>query len=241
MLKNNIAKNKLSALLKTMTVLCRLGCYSVLLLLSAVAHASFQLESTGIILNESTGRVSFNIKNLSESPLLMVSKLTDLDGSGFSKYILISPPVTRINGGESQQINFVLKQGEPLTHEILLKASFEGVSQNVENSAKMPIRQEVGFTVQPAAVAQTKTPWEDLKATLEGGTLVLSNPGTHVVRLAPQLILMPENKVVPLENYYLMAGEVKRIAVSGSPADIKITPLSRYGFKLPDISISVKR
>ncbi|AHG18589.2 fimbrial protein [Chania multitudinisentens RB-25] len=215
-----------------------LGLFAALLL-ATQAQASFKLESTTIILNESEGRVSFNIQNMSSAPILLVSKLIDLDNNNLSKQILISPPITRIDAGQSQQINFVLKQGTPLTHEVLLKASFEGVSQAADNSAKMPIRQDIGFIVQPSAVVQTKTPWEELKFSVEGQQLVIANPGKHVVRLAPQVTLLPANKIVPLKNYYLMAGETQRVAITGTPTSVTIIPLSRYGLKLPEVTLPV--
>ncbi|PVF10568.1 fimbrial protein, partial [Yersinia pestis] len=81
------------------------------------------------MLQESEARTSFTIDNISSNPILLVTKLTDLDGKSFSKQILISPPVTRINAGQSQQVNFVLKKGSVLNNEVLLKASFEGVEQ----------------------------------------------------------------------------------------------------------------
>lgn len=211
------------------------------LLLVIPAQASFKLESTGIILSESDGRVSFNIQNTSSEPLLLVTKLIDLDNSNLSKQILISPPITRIDAGQSQQVNFVLKKTAPLTHEVLLKASFEGVSQAPDNSAKMPIRQDIGFIVQPSSVAQNKTPWAELKLSVAGQQLVISNPGKHVVRLAPQFILQPVNKVVALDQYYLQAGETKQIAITGVPTSVTITPLSRYGFKLQEVTLPVSK
>lgn len=67
-----------------------------------------------------------------------MTKLVDLDGKNLSKQILISPAVTRINAGQSQQVNFVLKKGTALDSEVLLKASFEGVEQVPGNVTVMP-------------------------------------------------------------------------------------------------------
>jgi P pilus assembly chaperone PapD len=204
------------------------------------AQASFKLESTGVILKETEGRTSFNVENTSSEPILLVVKLHDLDNQNVSKYILISPPIVRIDPGQSQQINFVLKKGKTLHSEVLLKASFEGVSQANENSAKMPIRQEVGFLVLAASVAETKTPWDDLTVKMMSDELVISNEGKHVIRLAPQFTLLPSNEVLPLSEYYFMPGATKRFKVKSKPVSIQITPLSRYGFKLPDVGLPVK-
>ena len=204
------------------------------------ARASFKLESTGVILKEKDGRTSFNVENVSAEPILLVTKISDLDNNGVSKNILVSPPVVRIDPGQSQQVNFVLKQGTVLNHEVLLKASFEGVSQASENSAKMPIRQDVGLLVIPASVAETKTPWDDLTLKYEGNELVMSNSGKHVIRLAPQFTLKPSNEVVPLGGLYILPTETKRFKVQSKPDSIEISPLSRYGFKQQDVTLSVK-
>ncbi|MBP6115593.1 MAG: fimbria/pilus periplasmic chaperone [Neisseriaceae bacterium] len=211
----------------------------LLLILSSAAHASFQLESTGIILPQTEKRVSFNIQNVSSSPILLVTKLLDLDGQDYSKHILISPPITRIDAGQSQQVNFVLKDGVQLTHEVLLKASFEGVSQAAENTAKMPVRQEVGFLIQPASVPQNKTPWMGLSIQSTANQLTVSNPSKHVVRLAPQITLLPSGKVIPLTDFYLLPGQSEQLQSSGHTTSVTIIPLSRYGFKLPDVTLPV--
>lgn len=52
---------------------------------------AFQLESTGIVLEEKEGRVSFTIQNTSQAPILLASQVEDLDNAGFSKNVLLSP------------------------------------------------------------------------------------------------------------------------------------------------------
>ncbi|WP_431224741.1 fimbria/pilus chaperone family protein [Serratia sp. L9] len=215
---------------------------SILLVMAGMpsALASFQLESMGIVLEESTGRVNFSIKNTTSEPMLLATRVEDLDGKAFSKMVMISPPISRIDAGQSQQVNFVLKQGAVLPHEVMLKASFEGVGQAVDNSARIPVRQSIGLIVQPKAVAVSQSPWEDLRFSQVGTTLVVKNSGLHVVRLAPQLTLLPSKKNVQLENYYLMSGEEKKVDVVGKVTSVTITPLGRYGFKQNDVTLPVK-
>lgn len=217
-----------------------MGLLSLTLGFSGAAHANFQLESTGIILPESEKRVSFNIQNVSSAPILLVTKLIDLDDNDFSKRILISPPITRIDAGQSQQVNFVLKEGAKLDHEILLKAAFEGVSQAAENTAKMPVRQDIGFLIQPASVPRNRTPWEGLAFEQANNQLVISNPSKNVVRMAPQLTLHPGDKIVPLTNFYILPGQSESVDISGNPTSVTIIPLSRYGFKLPDVTLPIR-
>jgi P pilus assembly chaperone PapD len=204
------------------------------------ASASFQLESTGVVLNEQEGRVSFDIRNTSSAPLLLATTLEDLGKDRLSQRLLVSPPITRIDAGQSQQVNFVLRKGEPLTHEVMLKASFEGIMQATDNSAQMPVRQSIGFIVQPASVAVSKTPWDALSFRVEGGELVMHNGGPRVIRMAPTLQLKPSNKIIAQEEYYLMAGGTQRFRIEGVPTSVTFTPLSRYGFKLDEITVPVK-
>ncbi|EKN3316217.1 fimbria/pilus periplasmic chaperone, partial [Yersinia enterocolitica] len=168
-----------------LNLLVLLSCWSL------ASSASFKLESTTVILKENDGRTSFTIENTSANPILLVTKLVDLDGKNLSKQILISPPVTRIDAGQSQQVNFVLKKGTALDSEVLLKASFEGVEQVPGNATVMPIRQEIGFLIQPNSVPQIKTPWQELVLSTSGNNLMIKNPSKHVVRLGPQVILVP--------------------------------------------------
>lgn len=216
------------------------GCMIFSLALMQLAHASFQLESMGVVLEENIGRVNFSIKNTSSEPILLATKLADLDDKEFSKSVLISPPIARIDAGQSQQVHFVLKQGTTLTHEVMLKASFEGIGQAVDNSARMPVRQSVGLIIQPRAVAVSKAPWEDLHLTIKEGYLVIKNEGPHVVRLAPQLVLLPSKINASLDNYFLMAGEEVKVGVKGKPTAVAIVPLSRYGFKQDEVTLPVK-
>ncbi|MFJ3264873.1 fimbria/pilus chaperone family protein [Serratia liquefaciens] len=209
--------------------------------LSMPAHASFQLESTGIVLEESKGRVSFNITNASSEPILLASKLADLDNSSMSKNVLISPPITRIDAGQSQQVNFVLKKGVVLSHEVLLRASFEGIVQASESSARMPVRQNVGLIIQPASVAANKTPWETLDVKIEGSKLLIVNSGKHVVRLAQALTVKPSGKVVSLTSPYILVGEKLAFDVGTNVTSVEITPFSRYGFQMDQVTLPVKR
>ncbi|MGQ5793273.1 fimbria/pilus chaperone family protein [Serratia sp. IR-2025] len=209
------------------------------LALGGSANAAFLLESMGIVLDESEGRASFTVKNTSAEPILLASKLEDLDGQEMSKNVLVSPPITRIDAGQSQQVNFVLKKSAKLEREVMLKASFEGIGQAKENAARMPIKQSIGMILQPIAVAVSKTPWDDLSLKMAGQTLVINNTGKHVVRLSPDLMLAPANEVVSLENYYVMPGEERRLEVKSRPTTVKILPLSRYGFKLPEVVLKV--
>jgi fimbrial chaperone protein len=209
---------------------------------SHAVAATFTLESTTVVLDERDGRTAFNVKNDGDQPLLLVSKLDNLDDSNLAGQILISPPITRIDPGQSQQVNYLLKKGPPLDREVMLKASFEGVTQKTSESATvMPIRQEIGFLIQPSAVPKVSAPWEDLKLSVDGQNLVLDNPGKHVIRLSRTLTLMPGRQTVNLDHAWLMPGEKRQIVVPENVESVSLTPLSRSGFVLESVTLPATR
>lgn len=226
-------KNVMKSLVSPLLLLCGL-------FLATQAMASFKLESASVIYNEGTARKAFNIKNTSAAPMLMVTKIEDLDGNDFSKNILISPPITRIDPEQSQQINFMLKKDVQLDHEVLLKVSFEGVAEKAQNSASMPVRQSIGFLLQPASLPVVKKPWEALTLKKQGGQLWVTNPSKHVVRLAPQMKMIPSGEIVSFGKFYIMSGETLKLDIKSQPEAVTLYPLSRYGLKLPEENIALK-
>lgn len=204
------------------------------------AAGTFTLQSPGVVLPEQDSRVAFNVKNEGESPMLLVTKLADLDDGNFAGRVLVAPPVTRIDPGQSQQVNFILKKGPALDREVMLKASFEGVTQQSEKSGMVfPVRQDVGFMIQPAAVPKVSDPWRDLEVSASASELVLHNPGKHVIRLGRSLTLKPSGQVVNLDGAYVMPGATKRTPITSQPTTLGIVPLSRYGFTLDPVELPV--
>nr|WP_311528472.1 fimbria/pilus chaperone family protein [uncultured Ralstonia sp.] len=207
---------------------------------SAANASTFTLQSTTVVLPEQDSRVAFNVKNDGQSPILLVTKLDNLEDETFAGRVLVAPPITRIDPGQSQQVNFVLKKGAPLDREVMLKASFEGVTQQSEQSAMVfPVRQEIGFLIQPTAVPKVNDPWRDLKLSASADELVLHNPGKHVIRLGRSLTLMPGNQIVNLDAAYVMPGATKRVPITAQPSTVNVVPLSRYGYTLDAVALPV--
>lgn len=197
-----------------------------------VVHASFQLETMTVILNADDDRKVFSVKNTSNEPILLSTKLEDLPGGeGVAKDIMVSPPIIRIEPQGSQQINFILKKGATLDHEKMLKVSFQGVSSAKQNVTKMPIRQDVAMLVVPKGMSESLKPWENLNVKQSGNQLTLTNNGKQVIRLSPNFVTLPDNVTRGIGQLYLRPGESKSVNVEGAVKEIKLSPLSRYGFK----------
>ncbi|HEM8293619.1 fimbria/pilus chaperone family protein [Providencia vermicola] len=207
----------------------------IILLGSPLAQASFQLETMTVILDAGEGRKVFNVKNTSKEPILLSTKVTDIEGGDASAQdVLVSPPIIRIEPEQSQQINFVLKKGVELSHEALLKVSFQGIGATKENVTKMPIRQDVAMLIVPTGIKVSQTPWDNLDVVQQGEELTLTNTGKQVIRLSPNFTALPSNEGLGIEQFYLRPGEKKIVKVKGNVNEIKLSPLSRYGFKTPN-------
>lgn len=203
--------------------------------MAAPAMAStFKLQSNTVILEERDGRTAFNVTNTGKEPILLVSKVEDLAGESMAGNVLVTPAVTRIDPGQSQMVNFSLKKGVKLDREYMLRASFEGVTQKAEHGMRMPIRQQIGFILQPKSVAAEPRPWQDLSLKVEGNDIVVSNPGKHVIRMGPTLTVQPSGATGSLPRPYVMPGESLRVSFEnlGAAQNVGIVPLSRYGFAM---------
>jgi fimbrial chaperone protein len=230
--KRNYLRNRL------LSALCMAGLCAVAL--PAMA-SSFRLQSTTVVMDERDGRTSFNVTNTGSDPILLLTQLEDLGNEQMAKNVLVTPAVTRIDPDQSQIIHFTLKQGVKLDREYMLKASFEGVEQVIKSGTSMPVRQQIGFIVQPKSVAVEPQPWKELTVKVSGNQLTLSNPGKHVVRLGP-VVKLASGQEVPLANAYILPGQSLSASHDGFAAakQISITPLSRYGLVLPAAVLPVE-
>lgn len=230
-----LPRNEISLLNKILKVMVLLIFFS----LCKQCWAGIELETMTVIVDSDDGRKIFNVKNSSsDEPVLLSTKVTDLAGGGdFSKNIMVYPPIIRIDPGQGQQINFVVRKGVKIPNELILKVSFQGVGLKKDNISKMPIRQDVALIVTPPGLSISQTPWRDLKVTLSNGLLTLFNKGSQVVRLSPDIEVVPgDSKMkINLEQFYIRPGERKEFGVGNGVvmSGIKIFPLSRYGFKIP--------
>lgn len=218
-----------------MTIIKRLlqGIIGGLCLLSGLAHASFQLETMTVIVDEGEPRKVFSVKNTGKEPILLSTKVSNIEGGQeLAQEVMVSPPIIRIEPEQSQQINFVLKKGIDLSDEALLKVSFQGIGATRTNATKMPIRQDVAMLIMPVGMSVSTTPWDALKVTQTGHMLTLKNTGKQVIRLAPNFVSRPDGDVYGLGQFYLRPGEQKTVEVKGALSEIEISPLSRYGFKM---------
>ncbi len=217
------------------------GMIFLILLISHFSHASFQLETMTVILDSEEPRKIFNVKNTGSEPILLSTKVSDLDNQHeIAKNNIITPPITRIDPDQSQNINFILKDGIEFDDEQILKASFQGIGVAKANSTKMPIRQDIAMLIIPKGLTIEREPWKNLEVKQVNNQLILKNNGKQVIRMAPAFSSLPSNNGYSIGQFYIRPQEEIKVDVKEKLTEIKISPLSRYGFKLAgDIKMKV--
>ncbi|EOY6716284.1 fimbria/pilus chaperone family protein [Proteus mirabilis] len=217
------------------------GMIFLILLISHFSHASFQLETMTVILDSEEPRKIFNVKNTGSEPILLSTKVSDLDKQHeIAKNIIITPPITRIEPDQSQNINSILKDGIEFDDEQILKASFQGIGVAKVNSTKMPIRQDIAMLIIPKGLTIEREPWKNLEVKQVNNQLILKNNGKQVIRMAPAFSSLPSNNGYSIGQFYIRPQEEIKVDVKEKLTEIKISPLSRYGFKLAgDIKMKV--
>ncbi|WP_239506270.1 fimbria/pilus chaperone family protein, partial [Proteus mirabilis] len=217
------------------------GMIFLILLISHFSHASFQLETMTVILDSEEPRKIFNVKNTGSEPILLSTKVSDLDKQHeIAKNIIITPPITRIEPDQSQNINFILKDGIEFDDEQILKASFQGIGVAKVNSTKMPIRQDIAMLIIPKGLTIEREPWKNLEVKQVNNQLILKNNGKQVIRMAPAFSSLPSNNGYSIGQFYIRPQEEIKVDVKEKSTEIQISPLSRYGFKLAgDIKMKV--
>ena len=217
------------------------GMIFLILLISHFSHASSQLETMTVILDSEEPRKIFNVKNTGSEPILLSTKVSDLDKQHeIAKNIIITPPITRIEPDQSQNINFILKDGIEFDDEQILKASFQGIGVAKVNSTKMPIRQDIAMLIIPKGLTIEREPWKNLEVKQVNNQLILKNNGKQVIRMAPAFSSLPSNNGYSIGQFYIRPQEEIKVDVKEKLTEIKISPLSRYGFKLAgDIKMKV--
>ncbi|HCR4050070.1 TPA: fimbria/pilus periplasmic chaperone, partial [Proteus mirabilis] len=199
------------------------GMIFLILLISHFSHASFQLETMTVILDSEEPRKIFNVKNTGSEPILLSTKVSDLDKQHeIAKNIIITPPITRIEPDQSQNINFILKDGIEFDDEQILKASFQGIGVAKVNSTKMPIRQDIAMLIIPKGLTIEREPWKNLEVKQVNNQLILKNNGKQVIRMAPAFSSLPSNNGYSIGQFYIRPQEEIKVDVKEKLTEIKI-------------------
>lgn len=171
-----------------------LSCLSPLFLAN-YAHASgMKLETSVVVVNAEEGEGVMTLKNTDTTPVLLYSSVANLPGDK-KESLVVTPPVVRVNPGDSQTVRFMLKTPAKAVEQFK-RAIFEGIPASDKTADKLQItlRQNVPLIIHPAGLKENAEHWTQLKWEQIGSdSLKVTNTGAYVIRMSPTISVLPQN------------------------------------------------
>ncbi|QKZ06343.1 fimbria/pilus chaperone family protein [Pseudomonas eucalypticola] len=207
--------------------------------LAAQAMAAGMVPDTTVLrVNAADGEASLNVTNTDQAAALLYTSLTDLEQQP-QAYLLASPPVTRVEAGEKQLVRFMLKPGQTITEQHMLRVIFEGIPERRlgnPSDLNVTVRQNLPVILHPKGLAEDPQPWKRLAWRQDASTITLSNDSPYVVRLSQHVTLLPDKINLALPHTYVLPRSHLVIDLPaplkpGQPRSVRLHPASPYGFQ----------
>jgi P pilus assembly chaperone PapD len=233
-------RNIKTTLLKQVRRLTHTGIGACALLLTAPAYADGMVPDTSVVIvNEATGETAVSVTNTDASLALLHITIENIPEDAES-LVFVTPPLARVEASKTQLVRFILQSEKPLLTQRLKRVIFEGIPQNKPAAEAgharvgVTVCQNLPIILHPAGLALNRTPWTDLKWSLQDGQLTVRNETPYVVRLAQEVQLLPSGNAAMLPRTYVLPGDQISVAVSAkAAAQVRIHPATVYGFAVP--------
>lgn len=210
------------------------ACFIPLLYCPTVSASGMKLETSVVVVNTADGEGVMTLKNTDPKPVLLYSSVENLPGDK-EESLVVTPPVVRVNPGDNQTVRFMLKT-PPKAVEQFKRAIFEGIPAADKKSDKLQItlRQNVPLIIHPAGLKDNPEPWTLLQWQQTGpDTVKVTNAGAYVIRMSPNIEVLPQGAKGVLPQSYLLPGSSASVKLSGvlsGARKVKITPANLYGY-----------
>lgn len=204
------------------------------LLANTAGAAGVVPETSVLIVDEATGEGTMTVQNTDAAPVLLYTTIENI-AEDQEELVVATPPMARLEAGQSQLVRFMLTKKGPLATQRLKRVAFEGIpfARGADNQIQTTFRQNIPMIIQPRSLEKLKDPWTRLTATADNGKLRLCNDSGYVVRMAQQVRLDSRNANLPLPKTYLLPGEHIELATRDQPASgstVTIWPATVYGY-----------
>ncbi|MEJ5058754.1 MULTISPECIES: fimbria/pilus chaperone family protein [unclassified Pseudomonas] len=221
-------------------LLLHTGIGAFALLLIAQARADGMVPDTSVVIvYEADGEAAVTVTNTDDSLALMHVILEDIPEDA-EPLVFVTPPLARVEASKSQLVRFILQSEKPLLTQRLKRVIFEGIPQGRPATEAgharvgVTVRQNLPLILHPAGLAINRTPWTDLKWSLQDDQLTVHNDTPYVVRLAQEVQLLPSSTGAMLPKTYVLPGERISVPVTAKTASqVRIQPATVYGFAVP--------
>lgn len=227
----------MTPLFTTLRRLSAAGCTLLACFQTLPAAADGMVPDTSVVIvHEEAGETSVAVTNTDPDLALLHVTLEDIP-QDIEPLLFVTPPLTRVEPGKSQLLRFILQTKQPLTTQRLKRVVFEGIPANRKPAKAgharvgVTVRQNLPVILHPKGLATNRTPWTDLKWSLQGEQLWVHNDTPYVVRLAQELQLLPGDNRALLPRAYVLPGENIPIQANAAGATtVRFQPATVYGF-----------
>lgn len=213
--------------------------------ISTVMATGMTPETTLLWVNEDPGTASMDVKNTDGGAELLYTQVQDLPDDHGPR-LVVTQPVSRVEPGQTQQVRFILQSDTPLTVEHLKRVTFEGIPQRTSsqtNQVGINVRQDLPVLIHPANLPIVTDAWKQLKWSISANNLTIKNSSAYVVRMVPDVTFLPSKTNLKLSKTYILPGELMTEKLPANMHDdkqIKIYPVSRYGFAVSDYTATLQ-
>ncbi|MNF66854.1 putative fimbrial chaperone protein [compost metagenome] len=210
------------------------------LLWAVQAHADGMVPDTSVVIvNEANGETAVSVTNTDANLALLHVTIEDIP-EDTEPLVFVTPPLARVEAAKTQLVRFILQSEKPLLTQRLKRVIFEGIPQGKSAPEAgharvgVTVRQNLPIILHPAGLALNRTPWTDLKWSLQNGQLTVRNETPYVVRLAQEVQLLPSGSGAMLPRTYVLPGDYISVSVPTKAATrVRIHPATVYGFAVP--------
>ncbi|PCE33576.1 fimbria/pilus chaperone family protein [Burkholderia ubonensis] len=177
---------------------------------AASAHAAGMVPETSVVLiDEAVGEAAMKIRNTDDKSALLYTIIEHVPDDQ-EKLFTVTPPVARVDPGQTQLVRFILTNKTPLKTERLARVVFDSIGERKDPDASVVairIRQNLPVVIHPKGLPVNREPWKLLKWEAVDGKLRVVNASPYVVRLGATVQLLPAGKQAYLPNTYMLPGQ----------------------------------
>lgn len=197
-------------------------------------------ESSIVILPTNAKVTTIKVTNTGKTADLLMVEILPID-EDTDDVALVQPGMAEalVKPGQEQQVTFTLLDSARATEvQRLRRVVFEGAKSKPKRAKKhnevgVSVRQNLPLIVHPAKLELIPDPWKFLKWTRSGGNITVSNDSPYVVRLAQEVLALPSNTQLGLEESYVLPGKrltMKLPDAAAGDQQVRIFPATVYGF-----------
>lgn len=204
-----------------------------------VVAAGMIPETSVVLINVSEGEGAINVENTDTEAALLFTSIENLPEDP-ENFVLVTPPVARVEPGGKQLVRFVVQSASPITTQRLKRVTFEGIPQ--KNPGKpsgvgVSVRQNLPMLITPEKLPAKSDPWTLLQWSLNGKKLTVKNDSPYVVRMNLALDLLPAVTRLALASTYILPGSSEVVELppgvsTQNVSGVRIYPVSVYGYQV---------